>query len=81
MSSAQWLHFLGMVRKQVCNVENQKLTSKTLVLAELLVKEMRKMAVKIGEWGPNARTRLIKKQRQKDTHARDKGWMRRGYFG
>lgn len=46
-----------------------------------LVKEMRKMAAKTGEWGPNARTGLIKKQREKDMHARDKGWMRRGYFG
>jgi hypothetical protein len=66
-----------MVRIRVSNVESQKPTWKTLVLAELLVKEMRKMVVKTGEWGPNARMR----QREKDTHARDKGWMRRGYFG
>jgi hypothetical protein len=54
-----------MVRKQVRNVENQKPTLKTLVLAELLVKEMRKMAAKTGEWGPNAHTGLIKNKGKK----------------
>lgn len=61
--------------------ENKSTMSKTLVLAKLLVKETRKMASKTGEWGPNARTGLIKKQREKDTYAHDKGWMRRVYFG
>jgi hypothetical protein len=56
-----------MVRKQINNVENRKPTSKTLVLAELLVKEMRKMAVKTREWGPNASTGLIKNKGKK-TH-------------
>jgi hypothetical protein len=54
-----------MVQKQVSNVKNQKPTWKTLVLAELLVKEMRKIVVKTGEWGPNARSGLIKNKRKK----------------
>jgi hypothetical protein len=54
-----------MMQKQVSNVENQKPTWKTLVLAELLVKEMRKMVAKTGEWGPNARSGLIKNKGKK----------------
>ncbi len=56
-----------MVRIRVSNVESQKPTWKTLVLAELLLKEMRKMVAKTGEWpsGDQMHTREIKNKGKK----------------